>query len=750
MKEIFLNIRNRNLLSGMFLLSSFYLQSQEIIHEGFNNGLTAPDGWTIKAGGIYTSLSGSGDSAPSIKFTSTGDFIETCNFSGASECSFWIKGYSTDNYSALVISYQIGETWTKLDSIINIPHAEKIIVLPLPENSRKLYFKYYKSKGNLAFDDLIVRKASISNDTLCPVFTYGNPKYINTSDSSALFKISISKPGIIYYFITTEICPIPSTEDFFNPAQFQGSCAISFEKFQLNKNLDTNFLIKNLSSQINYVVYWLISSLDNKVADSGSFIKISFCTNNIENNLFFSEIIKGSSKNKAIEIFNPSKDTVYLTNYRIEMSTNGAGWKSNFVFPVNSKISPYDVYVILKTGADSNIVNPEIADDITGSSVVSFTGNDARGLQKNDENGTWKLVDIFGYPDSLIVFDIAGVKEAAGSHTIRRKPSVRHGNTNWANSAGTNSEDSEWIVLGSDDFSDLGKHEIISDKLISFDSIFMNDQESIPLIDSIDKSITFTLHSDADISNMKIHYLLPPGVSVLPDSSSIFDFSKPVKLKLTTIGTIFTTEWTIYTTVDAAPRIIDLHYDNKSNPGEIILDFNEPIDNINPNSSLFVKNQIKLIENSAPEIQIPFDVSSNDSNREIKVLPETPLNSSSNYTIYIDSICDVNNNFMPSYEWTFTLPTTNLIDENQDYRDEIKVWPNPTTDYLIIKVPPEFFGSSLSIEIISIEGRIIYPRILERNEQIKLSLPNVVNNIYILKISTNKNTISKLINIIRK
>jgi len=40
--------------------------------------------------------------------------------------------------------------------------------------------------------------------------------------------------------------------------------------------------------------------------------------------LFISEYVKGSSSNKAIEIYNPSNSAVDLSNYRLKMFHNGA------------------------------------------------------------------------------------------------------------------------------------------------------------------------------------------------------------------------------------------------------------------------------------------------------------------------------------------------------------------------------------------------------------------------------------------
>jgi len=45
---------------------------------------------------------------------------------------------------------------------------------------------------------------------------------------------------------------------------------------------------------------------------------------------------------------------------------------------------------------------------------------------------------------------VAGVSNATKDHTLIRKSIINRGNTDWTASAGTNSEDSEWVILDKD------------------------------------------------------------------------------------------------------------------------------------------------------------------------------------------------------------------------------------------------------------------------------------------------------------
>ena len=55
-------------------------------------------------------------------------------------------------------------------------------------------------------------------------------------------------------------------------------------------------------------------------------------------------------------------------------------------------------------------------------------------------------------------FEVAGIASGATDHTLIRKASVTTGNIDWASSAGTNADNSEWILMDQNYFSDLGSH----------------------------------------------------------------------------------------------------------------------------------------------------------------------------------------------------------------------------------------------------------------------------------------------------
>ena len=77
----------------------------------------------------------------------------------------------------------------------------------------------------------------------------------------------------------------------------------------------------------------------------------------------------------------------------------------------------------------------------------------------------------YGTEDSYVIMDHVGdfngdpgsgwevgVSNATKDHTLVRKCSVEQGNSDWLASAGTNTDDSEWIVLEQNDWTSLGSH----------------------------------------------------------------------------------------------------------------------------------------------------------------------------------------------------------------------------------------------------------------------------------------------------
>lgn len=102
--------------------------------------------------------------------------------------------------------------------------------------------------------------------------------------------------------------------------------------------------------------------------------------------LFISEYIEGSSNNKAIEIFNPTDGDIDLSNYRLEIYSNGSTTVGT-TFALSGILASGDVYIIADDGANGDILAQ--ADLI--STAAFYNGDDALLLV----NGS-TVIDSFG------------------------------------------------------------------------------------------------------------------------------------------------------------------------------------------------------------------------------------------------------------------------------------------------------------------------------------------------------------------
>lgn len=174
---------------------------------------------------------------------------------------------------------------------------------------------------------------------------------------------------------------------------------------------------------------------------SSQFYVTAQCTD-----LFFSEYIEGSSNNKALEIYNPSSDTVDMSNYSILSFMNGSASVTSTFLP-KGKLAPESVYMIINSNADSVTLKP-LADTLSGGNIVKFNGDDAIALL----HGT----------DTLDIFGEIGVLPSSGywtvdtgktlDYTLVRKAAVNDGETNWTTGA------TQWTAYSKDDFTHAGSH----------------------------------------------------------------------------------------------------------------------------------------------------------------------------------------------------------------------------------------------------------------------------------------------------
>jgi Ca2+-binding RTX toxin-like protein len=166
--------------------------------------------------------------------------------------------------------------------------------------------------------------------------------------------------------------------------------------------------------------------------------------------IFISEYVEGSSFNKAIELYNPTTETINLetSSYSIELYSNGSTTPNNSLNLIGT-IAPGYTLILAHGNANQTVLNQA---DITNNFVINFNGNDAIVLKKNDT-----VIDAIGQ----VGFD-PGTQWGSGNistanHTLRRRSNVTMGDPNPHN---TFDPSIEWEGFAIDTFDGLNAHAI--------------------------------------------------------------------------------------------------------------------------------------------------------------------------------------------------------------------------------------------------------------------------------------------------
>ena len=175
-------------------------------------------------------------------------------------------------------------------------------------------------------------------------------------------------------------------------------------------------------------------------------------------NLFFSEYAEGSSNNKYLEIFNATDGDIDLSDYSLSSCSNGCDdgvnwdYPNNVTFEAGTMVAAGDVFVVCHGSASD-----EIAAECDQTFTYLSNGDDVFSLTQVATGDVLDLVGLIG-DDPGNGWEVAGVADATKNHTLVRKISVAAGSTDWVASAGTNADDSEWVVLDEDTWTFVGSH----------------------------------------------------------------------------------------------------------------------------------------------------------------------------------------------------------------------------------------------------------------------------------------------------
>ncbi len=236
--------------------------------------------------------------------------------------------------------------------------------------------------------------------------------------------VQLSNPAPLPTSVTVQLVPgvsaQPGSDFFFNdttitwPAGTAGIIMVPVTVVDDNifeANETANFKIANATNNASLInSNFLLTILNNETLDTNS------C-----GDLFLSEYVEGSGNDCALEIYNPTTDSIDLSNYYIFKSMDG-GVTTGF-FRLSGTIRSGDVFVVV--GALSSAPLLQLADTVTP--FLDFNGNDALALYHGSV-----LTDVFG----LIGHDpgVQGWYVGPGTttdHTYLRAPTITKPQADW-------------------------------------------------------------------------------------------------------------------------------------------------------------------------------------------------------------------------------------------------------------------------------------------------------------------------------
>jgi|GEM_PF-309959 len=162
--------------------------------------------------------------------------------------------------------------------------------------------------------------------------------------------------------------------------------------------------------------------------------------------LIISEYIEGSSNNKAIELYNGTGSTIDLSQYKLELYTNGS---TKAVTQILTGTLNDGETIIFYNASAGEVLKSKGG---TASNITGFNGNDAIVLKKGEE-----VIDSFGQMgfDPGKAWDVNGVSTL--DTTLVRKSAVTSGDRNPSD---VFDPSLEWQPYPIDTFDHLGSHSM--------------------------------------------------------------------------------------------------------------------------------------------------------------------------------------------------------------------------------------------------------------------------------------------------
>jgi len=466
--------------------------------------------------------------------------------------------------------------------------------------------------------------------------------------------------------------------------------------------------------------------------------------------LFFSEYGEGTSNNKYLEIYNTTANPVNLSSYALTRVSNAPTTTGVYEYWVDfdsgAVILANDVYVIAHPSADSILLAQA---DMTYS--VLSNGDDGFALVYGEEpaipiaSGNQYIIldmlgDFLGDPGSG--WDVAGITEATKDHTLVRKCSITHGDTNWIASAGVDSLTSQWLVYPQDYWTDIGQHSDFcgcTDPLAcNYDSLANIDNGSCAY-DAIWQQAEAICNGDSVMVGSSVYYLSGTYTDSL---STIYGCDSTVYTTLTVNNATDFQQSIILCEGDSLVVGSNTYY-NTGNYSDTLttisgcdsiilsdLGFHQQIPLIiqsEPNPPEICLGDTILLEASAGFIsyawtngmtgQIIYDNPTEDTWYMVEAVDTNGCVASEDVNVYVDSC----------------ITGINEISVNID----LKVYPNPASDKVNILLSTKT-NEMQFVEVINTLGKIVNEHIIYSNFPLTIDVAVFTAGTYVILLKDNK------------
>jgi hypothetical protein len=173
---------------------------------------------------------------------------------------------------------------------------------------------------------------------------------------------------------------------------------------------------------------------------------ISTITRGIDcEDIFISEYIEGTNHNNAIELFNPTENTIDLADYVIKVFYNGTN--SPIDVPLTGTLPSKETFVVAHPNANSSILEKS---DLVHQNM-NYNGDDAVSLYKNSSQTHLDIIGEIGVNPGNGGWDVPQNGSTKDRTLIRKQP-VGKGQPDWVQAK------LEWKILPINYINNLKKH----------------------------------------------------------------------------------------------------------------------------------------------------------------------------------------------------------------------------------------------------------------------------------------------------